>query len=119
MNDNEIGYRIKEHRRRLGLTQEQLAKLIYVSRSALGNFEIGKRNPSDVVVGLLSKMFGVSSEYLRTGNMSPYDECVERLSVMGYKIDVSELSREHQILMLKFFDGLLERENYREKSKMI
>ena len=105
---------MKGLRRRRGLTQEQLARMIFVSRSALGNMEINKRVPGPVVVQLLSKVFGVSSEFLLTGKKSPYDEYVERLYAMDWKIDVSELSREHQILMLKFFDGVVEREESEE-----
>jgi transcriptional regulator with XRE-family HTH domain len=109
MNDG-IGGRIKKHRRRLGYTQEKLAKLIYVSRSAVGNYEIGKRIPSDTVIYLLSKCLGVSSEYLLTGKMSPFGEYMERLVLMDYKIDVSGLLTEHRILMLRFYDSLVQKE---------
>ena len=83
MNDSSFGGRVKVLRRRRGLTQEQLARMIFVSRSSLGNMEINKRVPGPVVVQLLSKVFGVSSEFLLTGKKSPYDEYVERL----YAID--------------------------------
>ena len=101
---------MKVLRRRRGLTQEQLARMIFVSRSSLGPMEINKRVPGPVVVQLLSKVFGVSSEFLLTGKKSPYDEYVERLYAMDWKIDVSKLSREHQVLVLKFFDGVADRE---------
>ena len=107
---NSIGERIRKHRRRKGYTQEELARLIYVSRSAVGNYEIGKRVPNDAVVYLLSKNLGVSSAYLRTGEMSPYEEYAERLVAMEYKIDVSELAMNHRILVLRFYDGIVQRE---------
>lgn len=41
-----INQKIKQFRERLGLTQQQVANLVYVSESTIGNYETGKRNPS-------------------------------------------------------------------------
>ena len=44
-----ITNRIKEHRARLNLKQEELAKLVGVRRETIGNLEKGKYNPSLVL----------------------------------------------------------------------
>ena len=41
-----IRNRMKEHRARLGLKQEELAKLVGVRRETIGNLEKGRYNPS-------------------------------------------------------------------------
>ena len=40
-----IRNRMKEHRARLGLKQEELAKLVGVRRETIGNLEKGRYNP--------------------------------------------------------------------------
>ena len=46
-----IRNRMKEHRARLGLKQEELAMLVGVRRETIGNLEKGRYNPSLVLAG--------------------------------------------------------------------
>ena len=57
-----ITNRIKEHRARLNLKQEELAKLVGVRRETIGNLEKGKYNPSLVLAWNIAQVFGVSIE---------------------------------------------------------
>ena len=50
-----ITNRIKEHRARLNLKQEELAKLVGVRRETIGNLEKGKYNPSLVLAWNLTE----------------------------------------------------------------
>ena len=43
---NNVGYRIKEIRKEIGLTQDQLSSLSGVSRSHLAEIESGKYSPT-------------------------------------------------------------------------
>ena len=61
-----ITNRIKEHRARLNLKQEELAKLVGVRRETIGNLEKGKYNPSLVLAWNIAKVFGVSIEEVFT-----------------------------------------------------
>ena len=61
-----ITNRIKEHRARLNLKQEELAKLVGVRRETIGNLEKGKYNPSLVLAWNIAKVFGVSIEEIFT-----------------------------------------------------
>ena len=57
---------MKEHRARLGLKQEDLAKLVGVRRETIGNLEKGCYNPSLVLAWNIAKAFGVSIEEVFT-----------------------------------------------------
>ena len=58
--------RMKEHRARLGLKQEELAKLVGVRRETIGNLEKGRYNPSLVLAWNIAKVFGVPIEEVFT-----------------------------------------------------
>ena len=61
-----ITNRIKEHRARLNLKQEELARLVGVRRETIGNLEKGKYNPSLVLAWNIAKVFGVPIEEVFT-----------------------------------------------------
>ncbi len=71
--DNTLGKRINQLRHACGLTQEDLASDIYVSRSGLSNYENGKRTPDIKMLQKICEKFGVSMNYL-LGNTSLDDE---------------------------------------------
>ena len=62
-----IGERISKERKRLLLTQEDLAEKIGVSRQAISKWEIGSALPDIDNLGKLSLIFGVSLDYLVKG----------------------------------------------------
>ena len=57
-----IKNRMKEHRARLGLRQDELAELVGVRRETIANLENGRYNPSLVLAWNIAKVFGVPSE---------------------------------------------------------
>ena len=59
-----IRNRMKEHRARLGLKQEELAKLVGVRRETIGNLENGKYNASLKLAMDIAKVFGCTVEEL-------------------------------------------------------
>lgn len=58
--------RIKEHRARLALSQEELARMVGVRRETISNLEKGKYNPSLVLAWNIAKVFGVPIEEVFT-----------------------------------------------------
>lgn len=60
----DFGKRIKELRQKAGLTQQQLAERIWVSKAAISNYELYERNPSPEILIKLARVFHVSTEYL-------------------------------------------------------
>ena len=56
--------RIRELRKARGWQQADLAKLIAVSRQAVGNYETGERAPDLETIGKLCDIFGCTADYL-------------------------------------------------------
>jgi repressor LexA len=61
------GERIKRLRQSLGLTQKEFASRIGITYEMLGLYERGRYSPPEKVLKLISSTFGVSYEWLKTG----------------------------------------------------
>lgn len=59
-----FGDRLRELREKSGMTQQQLAERIWVSKAAISNYELYERNPSPEILIKLAKVFHVSTDYL-------------------------------------------------------
>lgn len=65
----ELGRHIKENRARLGISQEQLAEAIFVSRQTISNWETDRTYPDVQSLLLLSNLFEVSVDSLIKGDV--------------------------------------------------
>lgn len=65
----ELGSHIKEHRKELGLSQDDLAERIYVSRQTISHWECGRTYPDVQSLLLLSNVFGVTVDSLIKGDV--------------------------------------------------
>ena len=61
---NKYGLRLKELREKHGYTQETLAKKLNTSRSRIGMYEQGKRQPDFEMQEAIADLFNVSIDYL-------------------------------------------------------
>jgi transcriptional regulator with XRE-family HTH domain len=59
-----LGRNVREHRKRLGMSQEALALEADMKRSYLSDLERGVRNPSVKAVGRLARALGVEPSRL-------------------------------------------------------
>lgn len=59
-----LGQRIRRERKKLSLTQEQLAEMTGVSHAYIGQIERGERNPTLETLVNLANRLGVSIDYL-------------------------------------------------------
>ena len=59
-----FGEKLQKLRTRAGLSQDQLAKLLDVSRQAVSKWESGTADPSTSNLLALAKLFGVPAEEL-------------------------------------------------------
>lgn len=70
-----LGPRIAALRRGAGWSQAELARRLQVSPSAIGMYEQNRREPSAATLVAMSRVFGVSTDYLLTGKpMNPPDQ---------------------------------------------
>lgn len=66
-----LGPRIAVLRRSAGLSQGELAQRLKVSSSAIGMYEQGRREPSAQILVAMARTFGVTVDYLLTGQPLP------------------------------------------------
>lgn len=60
----QLGEKIFQCRRRLGLSQEELAERVGVTRQAVSKWENGASVPELTTLAALAKVFGVTADYL-------------------------------------------------------
>lgn len=63
----ELNEKLQELRKRKGLTQEEVAEALYVSRTAVSKWESGRGYPSIESLKALSKFFSISIDELLSG----------------------------------------------------
>lgn len=81
--------RIAEERKKLGLSQEELANKLKISQKSISKYECGVRRPSYETLLAMSSLFGVTTDYL-LGNDSVSDAISEpRNQIGGYDNSVN------------------------------
>lgn len=74
----EIGSRIREHRSALGISQDELAGRVYVSRQTISSWENDKTYPDVQSLLLLSEIFGTSVDSLIKGDVDTMTKTIEK-----------------------------------------
>lgn len=74
----DISNQIKTRREAMGLSQEQLAEKLYVSRQTISNWERDKTYPDVQSLLMLSILFDTSIDTLVKGDVTVMEEVVER-----------------------------------------
>lgn len=64
----EFGEKLQELRKQKGLTQEELAQMLYVSRTAISKWESGRGYPNIDSIKAIAKFFYVSIDVLLSGD---------------------------------------------------
>jgi len=64
----EFNEKLQELRKQKGLTQEELAEILFVSRTAISKWESGRGYPNIDSLKAISKFFGVTIDDLLSGN---------------------------------------------------
>lgn len=70
MNSNSVGKNIKKLRSEKGITQEQLAERLHVTRQAVSNWETGKTQPDIDTLSALAECFEITVEEVIYGSTS-------------------------------------------------
>ena len=74
----ELGSRIRAHRTEAGMSQDDLAGRIYVSRQTISSWENDKTYPDVQSLLLLSQVFGTTIDELVRGDVDTMREAVEK-----------------------------------------
>ena len=77
----ELSGQIKKHRDELGLSQEELAEKIFVTRQSVSNWENGKTYPDLQSLLRLSDLFGLSLDELIKGDIETMKDEINKLEI--------------------------------------
>ncbi len=77
----EVGSQIKKYRCNMGISQEELAEKVYVSRQTISNWETGKSYPDIHSVLLLSSVFNVSLDQLIKGDVEIMKKEIQKTEI--------------------------------------
>ena len=92
----ELCTQIKKYRTESGLSQDELADKVYVSRQTISNWETGKNYPDVNSLILLSETFGVSVDTLLKGDAEMIKEIIKKEDQKEF----SRLSNLYGVLLL-------------------
>ena len=90
-----LGYKIHQLRKANGMSQEELALQLTISRQAISKWELGESVPDTENVVQLSKLFGVSTDYLLN------DEYDSDTDIPAVKVSNEKIERKYQNLARK------------------
>lgn len=83
----ELGQQLKAHRKELGISQDELAEKIFVSRQSISNWENNKTYPDIHTLLLLAETFGVSLDELIKGDVEEMKEEINAQKRAGFNRD--------------------------------
>ena len=86
-----IGKKLKQLRKSKGLTQEQVAEKVDITRSTISNYEIGRRTPHLKDLSALAGVFGVGLDYF---GLSAKDDAFEVISRAKEIFESKDVPRE-------------------------
>lgn len=86
-----IGLKIKTLRKGRGLTQEQLAEKLGITRATVSNYEVGRRAPHISELRRIADFFGVGVDYF---GVIPTDEAFDLLSRAREVFQNEDIPRE-------------------------
>ena len=114
-----IGSRIKERREELGITQIELAKLLGVSKGAIGNYEVDANSPKASVMYKIFQILQCDANYLYQDDIDAQDTIVppetERKLIMLFH----RLNDEGQSKLLDYADDLVQSGKYIKDNSIV
>ena len=95
-------HRIKEIRTKKEMTMEQFAQCIGVARGTISRLESGKINVTNQMRRAICREFGVSENWLRTGDGDMFEQTVSH--VLDEAVSRYHLTQKDRVLIEKFIE---------------
>lgn len=95
----EIGNRIRKYRKDSGLTQEQLAEKINVTKSRVSNWEQGINKPDADIIGLICRALNVSPSNLLDVHLTDDEFSEHEKQVINAYRNKAELQHAVDVLL--------------------
>jgi len=111
----ELGSRIQELRKQIGLTQLQLAKKIEISHTQMARYETNSVQPPADVLKKLANIFDVSIDYLVNGNKSDkVEQTIKDAELIKQFKQLDKLPEDEKKSILKVLGALIRDFNARQ-----
>lgn len=85
-----LGEKIAEQRKKLGLSQEELAEKLNISQKSISKYERGDRKPQYKVLARIAEYFGVTTDYLLELDGGGNTVLGERIAELRKACDMSQ-----------------------------
>ena len=110
--------RLKNLRNEKDISQEELARLLNVSRTSVTNYELGRNEASAQVLNKLSEIFNCSIDYLlgKTDIRYPQEIEIDDMQI-AFASGIKGLNKENQETLKNIIDSLLAKQEIEEKKK--
>ena len=93
-----LGEKLREHRKKAGLSQEELAEKLSVSRQAITKWESNRGLPSIESLQNISKLFDVSIDYLLDEKGTVTSNTIrEAIDLSQYQTKISKSTLHYSI----------------------
>ena len=99
-----VASRTKELRKALGLTQQEFANRLHITRGAVSNWDFGRSDPSDSAISLICREFNVREAWLRDGTGEMLEQLTEDEDRARFFGGLSKESASPEVLA--FIDAL-------------
>lgn len=120
---------LKTLRLELGKTQDEMARLLGITRGRLANYETGARLPDTNMLNLISERAGVTVDFLLRGGprfrttlneeeLKSYTCANQKLKKYGSFLNLNEINIASRIAITEFFNYLKEKENNDETHEL-
>ena len=105
---DDLGKRIQEERKKLDLTQAQLADKIKVSHTQMARYEIKGVQPPADVLQKLSDVFGVTIDFLVNGNIEEKAQASLKDSELLQQFkEVEKMNEDDRSTVKKLIDAFI------------
>lgn len=102
-----VNQRIKLLRQELNMSQAKFAQGISISNGYIAGIELENRKVNDRIVKLVCSAYGVSEDWLKTGNGEMFENILNEKTDKAISL-FKELNPEFQDYVLQQIDKLLE-----------
>lgn len=107
----EINERIRLLRKEiLNLTQQEFSEALNISRSNMGNIEIGRIAVTDRVISDICEKFNVDETWLRTGEGEPFRPLTRAQAITDFAADIIKEDASFKARLIEALSKLSEEE---------
>jgi Zn-dependent peptidase ImmA (M78 family)/transcriptional regulator with XRE-family HTH domain len=99
-----LGQRLRGLREQLGLTQEEVARQLGVSRAVVSYYESGQRRPALSTLVSLARTYGVSTRELLEGEIPPAQQAPAEILFRAAPTELPDVPKTAVRVFLRFVD---------------